>query len=342
MYENKETSTAKNRIEDLDLLDVVRFLWLQKALILLGAILGLSAGLILSLNKMNSDPFVEYSFTFDSKTSDSLSMAVASAEDFVGFINSTQGSSALYDSMKKLAPKETVRLYEEVSPQQFRSYVYHVEKLNPNELLLRIRLPSSYYYKGFEKALESTMAYLVEKYNRLNSDPSLQFYNDLFDLELRINASLLQALNSWELTSASASEKRVIAALGMKVNESFQTKLDLINLISQLLPATDPKKATLQAEGRQLYDKWRLTQENIEQAKVQRKDLLSLPWPPLSLKESKAIEVNTDSSLFTVMFPRVMTGLFLGVVLGLLAGAIRGFAQKHRVELRKIFQHSHV
>jgi disulfide bond formation protein DsbB len=335
MDQSGQAHNARTKIEDFDLLDLIRFFWAQKAYILAGSIIGAMIGLYFSIRKMNLEPPREVSFTFESPASDPLTKTIPTAEMFVEFINSTGGSNALYEGVLKSAKGRADTALSDVSAAKFRTFLFHVERIDPNALHFRFRLPSVVYFDGFDAALANAMNYVVEKYNTSISDPSIQFYRDYFDLEMSINATLLTAIKVWDASAASSADKKAMGA--MKLNETFQSKLDFINLIALMLPDSNASKANLQSKGRELYNKWRLTEERVDKLKRQPKDPIAVPWAPVVLKESSLTNVQAEISPVSVALPSILTGIFLGLVFGLLLGAIRSFVQKNRSQLKQIF-----
>ena len=331
----ESSSSKKKSIEDLDLLDVIQFIWNQKVPILLFSFSGIILGFFFSIIRPDPLPAKQVTLVLNSLPGKDIFSSTINPEKLIEILNTRAGIEAFYEGALAAKTSANAKIIEDMTPEYFRTFLIGLEKSGQNTISVNFALTSNYYFDDFENVVTSGLLSVINEYNQGQNVSYIKLYEDRYDIEKDINILLINVsskLKSKELSSA----ERVILTY-FRENGTARAKFDLIPVMLNLIPNSDPFRQEMELVSRQLYIRWTLINQQIQTVLEQNRSQIPLPWRQVAFRNKRVIDVENRIAFFTIAFPRIMTGLFLGLALGFVVGAIRTYIENNRVKLREVF-----
>lgn len=325
----------KKSFEDLDAVDVIRFVWNQRVPIFGSLLLGASIGLFFSKIKEKPAPTTAVTVLLKDIPSTDTSYTQIDPERLLHILNTIPGQEVFYRGALTVTNDEGTSPLENISPAYFRSFVLSAEKLSLDTMQINLGMTSNFHFKKFEKAISAGVSKVIELYNQSQVLPYFYHFERKFELDNQIQGLMAEIASAEKVTNASDQDSRLFSYF---IAIPSRTKFDHIAVMLKLLPADSAVKSRFEKAAKDLYRQQTSIDHQIQRILDQNFSKPPVPWMNVSLQTYSVTNETIGESFGAIALPRVMTGLFLGLVVGIVLAGIRSFIQNNRMRLKDIFQ----
>lgn len=341
------TDSIRSRdFDEIDLIDVIGFLWKSRLIILVGVLFGMICGGGYWMNKKASNsglPILPQLWNVRLTMIGQSESQLALSTQYINILLKSQdGSRIFYRTLVEKTGKTFPADEWAVKQSSGNGLVGVLEKRGDGISVEFQNIDGLWTEDEIKRGLPVAFNQVISEFNRSFMNDKYSLINDILDLQLKMNELKIKALRMFDSYAAISPQmqKTVVESL-MKDFTNSGNPNSLAFLLSAL-PKDDAQKSSILSEYKQIYlvHQMLLSREKVIASRFGMESLVFVSEFPNDVDvkvETKA--VSAPVKLFRQsVFVTVGLGAFLGAVIGLVVALNVAFWRKNYARLKMVLK----